>query len=403
MRILFVGIAASIHAARWVRQLDGLGWDLHFFNGAPEWGTTLHPVFPRITYHGLKPAALPRMLVRKAAQREPFRKHYERLFGQAKLLARAIRKVRPDIIHSLAIQQGGYPVLDALHMLKGPRPRWIVTNYGSDIYLFGRLPEHVERVKAVLRECDFYTCETQRDLALAYAFGLRGVPLGPIVPNAGGYNLAAAASLRQVPPSNRRTIAIKGYQHLYGRAFVALRAIERCADVLRDYTIRIYSASRPDVEVVARMLAERTGLNIEVMPYGCDHEEMLRLHGSARMSISLSISDGACTSLLEAMLMGAYPIQSCTAAADEWIEDGVTGSIVHPDDPESVEAAIRRAVADDTLVDRAAIVNWKTAQTRLDDRMIREHAISWYRQVGNNAHDLGTQTFNPGQVTHEAA
>ena len=34
--------------------------------------------------------------------------------------------------------------------------------------------------------------------------------------------------------------------------------------------------------------------------------------------------------------MGSFPIQSDTACADEWIEDGVSGLIVPPEDPDSL-------------------------------------------------------------------
>ena len=57
---------------------------------------------------------------------------------------------------------------------------------------------------------------------------------------------------------------------------------------------------------------------------------MLRLHGRARVSIAISIGDGISTALLEAMAMGSFPIQTCTACADEWIIDGKSGFIVQP-------------------------------------------------------------------------
>jgi len=49
--------------------------------------------------------------------------------------------------------------------------------------------------------------------------------------------------------------------------------------------------------------------------------------------------------MLEAMTMGALPIQSDAGGARAWIHDGENGLLVAPEDPEAVEAAIRRAVA----------------------------------------------------------
>jgi glycosyltransferase involved in cell wall biosynthesis len=97
--------------------------------------------------------------------------------------------------------------------------------------------------------------------------------------------------------------------------------------------------------------------------------------------VGLSISDAISTSLLEAIVMGAFPIQSCTSCADEWIVDGESGFIVPSEDPEPVSAAIRRAISDDNLVDRAAEINGRTAESRLDENILRPQVIAMYEKV----------------------
>ena len=79
--------------------------------------------------------------------------------------------------------------------------------------------------------------------------------------------------------------------------------------------------------------------------------------------------------------MGSFPVQSSTACADEWIEDGKTGLLVPPDDPEAVAGAIRRALTDDDLVNRAAEINSRTAAERLDKKTIAPMAAGIYRTV----------------------
>lgn len=81
------------------------------------------------------------------------------------------------------------------------------------------------------------------------------------------------------------------------------------------------------------------------------------------------------------MIMGSFPIQSNTSCLNEWVRDGETGLLVPPEDPEAVAAAIRRAVADDGLVDRAAEVNARVAAERLDESVIRPQAVAIYRRV----------------------
>ena len=137
----------------------------------------------------------------------------------------------------------------------------------------------------------------------------------------------------------------------------------------------------PDVARVAKRLSRVTDIPIRIVPKGTPHNEILKLHGRARISIGLSISDAISTSLLEAMVMGSFPIQSWTACADEWIEDGNTGLLVPPEDPEVVENAIRRALNDDELVNRAAEVNYRLAAIRLDQTILKPKAVEIYNTV----------------------
>ncbi len=55
----------------------------------------------------------------------------------------------------------------------------------------------------------------------------------------------------------------------------------------------------------------------------------------SRANIGFSKSDGISTSLLEAMTMGAFPIETGTACASDWIQDGVSGAIVSLGDDDS--------------------------------------------------------------------
>jgi glycosyltransferase involved in cell wall biosynthesis len=85
------------------------------------------------------------------------------------------------------------------------------------------------------------------------------------------------------------------------------------------------------------------------------------------------------------MIMGAFPIQSYTSCADEWIENGKTGLIVPPEDPEIIAVAIRRALTDDALVDSAAEENMRVATERLDQSIIQPQVIAMYEKVAVQA------------------
>jgi glycosyltransferase involved in cell wall biosynthesis len=81
--------------------------------------------------------------------------------------------------------------------------------------------------------------------------------------------------------------------------------------------------------------------------------------------------------------MGSFPIQSWTSCANEWVADGETGFLVPPEDPEVVEQAIRKALTDDALVDRAAEANYHTIAGRAEYRSLRRKTIEMYQYVYN--------------------
>lgn len=386
MRILFIAMANSVHTTRWIKQLTEKGWDIHLFP-VDNWG--IHPDMRNLTIHNFlcyKPfgldqsvkvvGSIPVPYVSRLARRI-VKRFAPSLFDRK--LARTIRLLKPDIIHTLEMQHAGYLTLAARKRFKGLFPIWIMSIWGSDIYHFGKLPEHVEKIKAVLSACDYFGCECKRDEKLARNFGFKGESLIR-VPMWGGLDVQWVQQYRQQGlTSSRRLIVLKGYQGWAGRALVGLRAIELCADVLKEYQVAIYLANE-DVKITAELISKSTGIPIKIIPYS-SHEEMLKLHGHARLSISLSISDGLPASFIEAMVMGSFPIQSNTACAEEWIEDGKTGSIVPPEDPKIVATAIRDAVINDSLVNYAADINSQTIHDRLDYQFIQSQVIAMYKIV----------------------
>lgn len=396
IKILFVGMVDSIHVARWVAQIEDQGWEVYLF--PVEW-TLPHSEFRNISMFAIKffrAASLDRSVryIRwsslgfylDALKRRLTHQSSSKYKEQA--LVRAIQCIKPDIVHSLEFQHAGYLTLVAKKQLGDKFPTWIATSWGSDIYLFGRLPEHQEPIRQMMANCDYYSCECERDVQLGRNMGFNG-PVLPVLSSRGGFKIEYMSSFRQPGLiSIRKTIIVKGYQGWAGRALVAFRALKRCLDVLQGYTLVLYAVV-DDVKIAARLFEQETGIPIRIVPSSSPEQEILGEFGKARIYIGLSISDGISTSLLEAMVMGAFPIQSCTACADEWIQDGKSGIIVPPEEPDEIANAIRRALTDDALVDRAAEINAKTAKERLDYSVVQPQAVKIYRDIYESQRDNG--------------
>lgn len=386
MRILFVALPESVHTARWLSHIKNEGWKIYLFPS--RWGR-LHPTVERITNFSFSLRGPKRDQKIRNIRLTAILYYLDNFismllqrsfsFFREQSLIWIIRILKPDIIHSLEIQHAGYLILKAREAIGKNFPAWIATNWGSDIYLFGRFPEHQPLIRAVMQNCDYYSCECKRDIQLARNFGFQRKVL-PVLPNAGGIHMEHALSFRQPGPvSNRKAIVLKGYQNWAGRALVAFQAFRLCQDLLQDYTIIIYSASE-DVKIAARLFTLETDIQVDIIQT-VSHEEILKAFGRARIYIGLSISDGISTSLLEAMVMGAFPIQSCTACVDEWIEDRKGGFIVPPEEPWTIADHIREALSNDALVDRAAEINAQTVAERLDFPIIQRQVIKIYQDV----------------------
>jgi hypothetical protein len=392
VKILFVAMSHSIHTVRWISQLHDQGWEIHLFpcyaisdiNPELRHITLHHTVYT--TTHGADRTIKHRGIrlwspIKSEAIDFILKWSINRCFPNYRVnqLSKLIKKIKPDIVHSLEFQHAGYLTLEAKKRLGSQFPPWIVSSWGNDLYLYHRIEEHQEQLKALLAAANYYIADCKRDIPIAKVLGFNGEVLGAYI-GGGGYRLDAIPKLETLPsPSTRKVILLKGYQHFTGRALFGLRALALCKDILKNYEIVIYFAGA-DVKIAAEVVAYDTGLNISFFA-NASHAQWIDLLSRARINIGVSISDGTPLSMLESLLVGTFPIQSYTACVDEWISDGKTGLIVEPEDPHAIAEAIRRALTDDELVDNAAQINSKIVAEQLDYKTIQSEVIDLYRRI----------------------
>ncbi len=392
--LLIVAMAASVHVARWVAMLRGSGLKIAILTSvdtgvAPE----LSPC--RIIRSRQELDSLPAGEVAifdvksvdaaEAAEADAAAgyawpghpAHPAGLPTSPHVVRACIASLRPDIVHSMEVQFAGYIVLEAKRRMgREGFPPWIVSNWGSDIFLFRKLAAHGETIERVFAEADAYWAECARDTRIAEQFGYRGKVL-TTMPASGGMDLPTEAEL---PPSRRDLIMVKGYHGWSGRGLHILSALYLAAPELRKFRVLV-SFPLPHLEKVADELARRTGLDIGMMPYVPSHADALARLARARLVVGIGISDGISTTLLEAMGVGAFPIVANTTCGSEWIRDGVDGFIVDPHDTRGLAAAITRAASDDALVDAAAIRNRDEVGSRWDPAINGRTALAHYAEM----------------------
>ena len=301
-------------------------------------------------------------------------------FYGPRILARLIRDLRPDLIHSMEFQHCGYNTLEARKLVGPGFPPWLATNWGSDIFHFRQYEGHRAQITRLLKHIDFYSCECKRDVELARELGMTARSL-PVMPNSGGFDLPIVERLRnKAKTSQRRVIMVKGYQHFAGRVLTALDAIERCADVAQNFDIVIFSASPEAYRRAEEMRASTPIKSITLLPH-CSHDQMLQMFSMARVYLGVSVSDAISTSALEAMALGAFPVQTDTSCCDEWFDDGIGGYLIPHDNVDTIAACLRSALCDDELVDTAADVNWNVITQRLDKRTVKKRVWAFYDEL----------------------
>ena len=389
-RILFVAYPNNIHTVRWISQLSGSNYEVYLF---PCIRIPVNNQFKNVTIFSadlLRPKNLDRsvrwvgftslafyidLIIQKGFRLD------NRSFFTIHALNLIIKLIKPDIVHSLELQHSGYLTLQVKNKQKFRFPKWIISIWGSDLFLFSRLQFHNKLIKNVLANADYLQCENPRDDQLAINLGFKGKVL-PNLPGPGGFDFSLLNSLTDNKPSDRKVILLKGYQNWSGRALVGLVALSKCVDVLEGFELKIFNAT-PDVEIAAELFSQDYQIKTTIIEQ-LDYIEFVKLYQKSRIIIGLSISDGVPNTMLEAMAFGVFPIQSNTAYTSGWIDHGRTGFVVPPEDPDVISGFIRTSLSNNKLVDKAAKLNELLIKKKLDSTDCQQRITHLYKDILSN-------------------
>lgn len=293
-----------------------------------------------------------------------------------------INKFKPDIIHTLEIQHAGYLYLafkKLFNLLEISKTKWILTNWGSDIYFFEKYNKHKKLISQCLNYSNFYSAECSRDYELAKKYN-NNINFLPLMPNAGGLNLTLIKKYRdKYPVNDRKIILVKGYVSKFGQADLVLDSIYSLRKKLVNYKIIFYSSSRSLINKYNKYKDTKI-LDITFFNMKKSHPYMLNLFSRAKVYIGISRSDGLSTSFLEAISLGVFPIQSSTSCCCELITHKKNGFIVDQNDTNNISEAIQFAIDNSNVIKNAYKINWDLAKNFLDEKRNIKIANSFYEK-----------------------
>ena len=359
MKILMVAIP-NHHFFQWVNQLENAGHEVFWFDI-----TDGGPNSPRIKWvTQIKGWKLKWDFPFRSTIKKRFPKLYKVIKNvnennTTKAFKKTLDSIKPDIVHCFEMQLAGLPILPI--MAENTIPL-IYSSWGSDIFYFKQLGISKQQLQHFYNRVNYLITDCNRDFKLATTNGFNNIFLG-VFPGNGGLNIVNS---KIEIASKRKTILIKGYDDGVGKASIVLKALALISkELMADYQIIIYSADNGIQEQIdSSKTLSMLPITVHSRYHFIQNKELLELMGNSCIHIANSISDGMPNALLEAMSMGAFPIQSNPGkVTEEVITHGENGYLIsNPLDVEEIESHIIKALENELLRTSAQEFNVKFMQ-----------------------------------------
>jgi glycosyltransferase involved in cell wall biosynthesis len=287
-------------------------------------------------------------------------------------VARLLRRERPDIVHASSSKAG---VVGRLAAAVVGIPIRIFTVHGwafaahsgftSTLYCWAD--------RAVRPLTTVTVCVSENERAAGVAAGTCGAQDTVVIPNAVPLDgVPRARHDRETPvlASVGRLKAPKDFATL-------LRALAGLPDAAFEAVIAGEGPDRPTLEAEI----ERLGIGDRVRLLG-DRRDVPKLLGAADVFVLSSRSEGSPVSVLEAMVAGLPVVASRVGGVAELVEEGNTGLLVAPGNPEELTAALERVLADRELRRRLGAAGRARVEQHFDlESFRRAHLDLYYREL----------------------
>ncbi len=124
-----------------------------------------------------------------------------------------------------------------------------------------------------------------------------------------------------------------------------------------------------------------------VMPGELPNSEVLQLVAASEAFVLPSLGEGLPVALAEAMAIGKMVIATRVAGSSELVEDGVSGLLVPPSDPEALAAAIERSMYDNGLRERLGTAARLKIRLSLSKEAIASEWSRYYKSIERECRD----------------
>lgn len=300
-------------------------------------------------------------------------------------LENKIEELEPDIVHSFVIYLSAAPALKIME--NHPEIKWVLSTWGSDLFYYRGQQPHLTDIQKVLPKIDYLFTDCKRDQKIAKEYGFQGKFLG-VFPGGGGYDLKLI-SVHIKEYKNRDVILIKGYKGLHGRCIEILKALTKLKKELKGFRIIVFGAVKEVFEFTRNSeIGSWSNFSIKGK---ISHIEVMKLMGMAKIAIGNSLSDGMPNTLLEAIIMEAFPVQSNPGGVSaEIIEDGKNGILLkEPENIPYLTEKIEDVLSGKLDLQKAIKFNTKVIKPLLSREKIKKEVLDCYKLVEKEVKTIG--------------
>ena len=308
----------------------------------------------------------------------------------ARRLREWIAALEPDLVHAMRIPFEGMLAANA-----DPSYPLLISVWGNDFTLHApATPWMKQFTRRTLQRATALHVDCYRDRRLAHDWGFpEELPI-LVLPGAGGvrrelfyrgeaskktegqsYDSLFQGLDREVPVvANPRGFRASVRNDTFFKAIPLI--LEK-----RPETIFLCPAMAQEAEAEAWI--DRLGIkstSVRLLPK-LSPEQMGMVFRRGQVMVSITEHDGTPNTLLEAMACGSFPVVGDLESVREWIEDGINGFLVNPDDPEEAARAVLQALSSERLRARAAVHNQEVIDKRAEQGKVIEEAEAFYRRL----------------------
>jgi len=376
-KVLIIGMLDSIHLARWLSQFEDQA--IMFIIFPSKKFRLVHPDLISLVNSNKNYSFAQKRWINFYGYKEfffnNFLAHLCKRFSSGSRLAKIIKTHNFDYIHALEIQGAGYLLLECNIEKSNESQKIIVTNWGSDIYYFEKNLEDRTKIQKVLKLADYYSAECHRDYELALKNGYLGRFL-PINPNAGGFKDSVIQRNTRTSDDRSQIIA-KCYGGKFGLGELIIAAMDDYLSITKNNSVFFYSVTK-DLEPTLKKLIIKypNRIGFATVRNRLSISDMYHEFANSRIYIGASRSDGMSTSFLEALVLGAYPIQTNTSCGNELIQRGFHAHLIEPTKKAIFDALI--SIDELPSLEELRLSNKALASEFLSFESIKHDSIKYY-------------------------